>query len=69
MQKGEIRELECQALRLVQQAEMPVTVDYVARQLGVAWDTGRSLLLGLSCKGKLEKLDLRTHHNRGKRKE
>lgn len=54
MQKVGTKEFETQALKLVQENDLPVTADYVARQLSVAWDTARALLLGLACQGKIE---------------
>jgi predicted Rossmann fold nucleotide-binding protein DprA/Smf involved in DNA uptake len=51
MQKLNIEELEKEAQILVENAKVPVTVDYIARQLHVAWGTGRSLLLSLALKG------------------
>jgi len=56
MQKLEMQKLETQTLGLVNAAELPVTVDYVSRKLGVAWDTARALLLGLACQEKIQAL-------------
>ena len=53
MQKLDIEELEKQAQALVEGARVPVTVDYIARQLHVAWDTARSILLTLALKGRV----------------
>jgi len=54
MQKIETQKLETQALKLVNETDIPVTVDYIARKLSVAWDTARALLLGLACQGKVQ---------------
>ena len=53
MRKNEKEELEKQTLKLVNAAHLPVTVDYVATQCHVAWDTARALLLGLACQKKI----------------
>lgn len=53
IQKLNIEELEKQAQTLVEDAKVPVTVDYIARQLHIAWDTSRSLLLSLALKGRV----------------
>lgn len=54
MQKGEMQKLETQALELVNETDVPVTVDYIARKLSIAWDIARALLLGLACQGKIQ---------------
>ena len=54
MQKVETERLETQALKIVTKSSIPVTVDYVARQLSIAWDTARALLLGLACREKIQ---------------
>lgn len=53
MLKLNIPELEKQAESLVNDAKVPVTVDYIARQLHIAWDTARSLLLSLAVQGRV----------------
>jgi hypothetical protein len=53
MLKLNIPELEKQAQALVEGAAVPVTVDYIARQLHIAWDTARSLLLSMALKGQV----------------
>ncbi|RLI25748.1 hypothetical protein DRO58_06090 [Candidatus Bathyarchaeota archaeon] len=44
-------------LQVVREAGKPVSVDYVAKRLGVNWQTARTLLLLLACKGKLRLVD------------
>ena len=51
--KLDIQELEEQALGLVNESHIPVTTDYIARKLHVAWDTARALLLGMACQNRL----------------
>lgn len=40
-------------MKLVNEAMEPVTVDYIAVELHVAWDTARALLLTLTLYGKI----------------
>jgi len=40
-------------LHLIESTEMPVSVDFVARNLGLNWSTARALLMQLSLEGKL----------------
>lgn len=54
MKKVERQKLETQTLELVNESSIPITADYIARQLSIAWGTARSLLLGLACQGKIE---------------
>lgn len=54
MHKIEKQKLETQAQKLVSEADIPVTVDFVARKLSIAWDTARALLLGLACQGRIQ---------------
>ena len=53
-------EFESKALALINEAKIPVSVDYIARQLDTAWDTSRSILLGLAAEGRIKAL--RTMH-------
>ncbi len=46
-------EVEKHALRVVQDAKMPVSIDYVAQNIGFAWHQTRSLLFRLVAEGKL----------------
>ena len=50
-------EVEAKALELIREAGMPVSIDYVARSLGVSWQTARTILLYLVIKGKLKMID------------
>ena len=50
-------EVERKALEHIREAGMPVSVDYVARSLGVSWQTARTILLYLVIKGKLKMMD------------
>jgi len=50
-------EVEARALELIREAGMPVSIDYVARRLGVSWQTARGILLYLTIKGKLKIMD------------
>lgn len=54
MEKVEKQKLETRALKLVNEIDIAVTVDYIARELSIAWDTARALLLGLACQGKIQ---------------
>lgn len=54
MQKLDIPQMEKQALNLIGEARIPVTVDYIARKLKISWDTARSLLLGLAIQDQLK---------------
>ena len=54
MQKLDIPQMEEQALSLIGEARIPVTVDYIARKLDISWDTARSLLLGLAIHDRLK---------------
>jgi hypothetical protein len=53
IKKLNIEELENRAQTLVEDAKFPVTVDYIARQLHLAWDTARSLLLSLALRNRI----------------
>ena len=50
-------EVEAQVLKVVREAGVPVSIDYVAHHLGVSWHTARSILLRLAVKGKLKMID------------
>jgi hypothetical protein len=41
-------------LALIADAKIPVTVDFIAQNLKVSWDTARSLLLGLAIQERLK---------------
>jgi hypothetical protein len=45
------------ALEIVEQAGKPVSMDYVAHNLGVSWHVARALLLELALKGKLKAIE------------
>lgn len=41
-------------LKLLEEAQRPVSVDYVAYNLGISWVTAKALLLELVLEGKIE---------------
>jgi ribosomal protein S25 len=43
--------LEHDVVDVLRQANMPVSVDFIAEKLGVAWGTARAILLSLSVQG------------------
>ena len=45
------------ALEIVEQAGKPVSMDYVAHNLGVSWHVARALLLELAIKGRLKVIE------------
>jgi hypothetical protein len=53
-QKINVDNLEKQALTLIAEARIPVTVDFIAHNLKVSWDTARSILLGLAIQERLK---------------
>lgn len=54
MAKSLVDKLEPETLRLLNNAEIPITVDYIARELSIAWDTARAILLGLACQRRIK---------------
>lgn len=40
--------LQAEALKLLQGAGIPVSIDYVAHNLGLSWSTARAILLQLA---------------------
>jgi hypothetical protein len=56
MKKTIIHDLETKTVALVEDADIPITADYVSKELRIAWDTARSLLLGLACQGRIHAL-------------
>lgn len=45
--------LDNKAKKYVEEAELPVSVGQVAKELDVAWATARGILLGLASEGKI----------------
>ena len=45
------KSLESRALRILRGSKMPVSIDYVAYNLGVCWATARALLFEMALKG------------------
>ncbi len=40
-------------IKLLKETGMPVSVDFVARKLGVGWGTARAILLDLAVQGRI----------------
>jgi predicted transcriptional regulator len=55
--KAERLRLMDRALEVVEKAGKPVSIDYVAYNLGISWHVARALLLELVARGKLKMLD------------
>jgi hypothetical protein len=53
MQKINAKDFESRVLELVNNASEAITIDFVSRELGISWDTGRALCLGLAVRGKI----------------
>jgi hypothetical protein len=51
--KAEDPEIGKKALQLIENMEMPVSIEYVSIGLGVAWATARMILFGLALKEKV----------------
>ncbi len=45
--------LENRVLQILNEADMPVSADFVAHQLGLSWNTAKSFLLELALEGRL----------------
>jgi len=54
VQKFDDEKVEKQVLELMQRTVTPVSIDYVAHHLKIAWATARGLLLNMTIKGKIE---------------
>ena len=50
-------EFRSKALQIVKHAGKPVSVNYVAKELGVNWQTARTILLLLVSEGKVKLVD------------
>ena len=55
--KAERLKLMDKTLEIVEKAGKPVSIDYVAYNLGTSWHVARALLLELVAKGKLRMID------------
>ncbi len=55
MQKGKINDIDLrqEVIRRIEEAKQPVSVEYVAEALKLAWTTARAILLDLSLNGEL----------------
>lgn len=51
MRKIKEEGVEEKVLKLLKDANMPVSVDFIAHNLGISWNTARSLLLEMALKG------------------
>ena len=47
-------EVESQILDLLYEAKIPVSIDYVANHLEIAWGTARAILLDMALEGKIK---------------
>lgn len=45
--------LQAEAVELLRRTDVPVSVDFVAHHLGMAWSTARALLFKLALDGKI----------------
>jgi len=50
-------EVEAKVLEVIRKAGIPVSIDYVAHQIGVSWHTARSILLKLAAEGKVKAIN------------
>jgi predicted ArsR family transcriptional regulator len=51
------REVEARVLAVVEKAEIPVSVEYVAHNAGLSWHTARAVLFKLAAEGKVEAMN------------
>ena len=56
MPKLNFNELKRSALELVKATQIPVSIGYVAEELGIAWGTARAILLELALEDRVEGL-------------
>jgi predicted transcriptional regulator len=55
--KAERLRLMDKALEIIEKTGKPVSIEYVAYNLGISWHVARALLLELVARGKLKMLD------------
>jgi predicted transcriptional regulator len=55
--KAERFRLMDKALEIIEKTGKPVSIEYVAYNLGISWHVARALLLELVARGKLKMLD------------
>ena len=55
--KAERLRLMDKALEIIEKTDKPVSIEYVAYNLGISWHVARALLLELVARGKLKMLD------------
>lgn len=56
MQKIDNPEIEANVLQVMEQANQPVSCDYVAFKMQIGWGTARGILLNMALKGQITAL-------------
>lgn len=52
----DVKLMEEAVLKLLDNAPLPVSIEFVAKKLGISWVTARGLLLSLALKGRIKAL-------------